>query len=245
MADRFTLWRMMSKVIARKHGFEATFMPKPYGNRTGNGGHFNMSMADADTGENLFADEADPRGTRISKLAYSFTAGVLRHAAAIVAVTCPTVNSYKRLVKSGSVTGYTWAPVYISYGNNNRTHMLRIPTGSARVESRAVDTSCNPYLGAAMLLAAGLEGIEQDLDPGDPIAVNMYEQSDEDLERMGVSVLPRTLLEAVEAFDADPLPEEVLGADLKASYSQLKKDEWWSYHNTVSEWELERYLTLY
>jgi glutamine synthetase len=245
MADRFTLWRMMSKVVARKHGYEATFMPKPYGNRTGNGGHFNMSMADMGSGENLFADSSDTRGARISKLAYSFTAGVLRHAAAIVAVTCPTVNSYKRLVKSGSVTGYTWAPVYISYGNNNRTHMLRIPTGSARVESRAVDTSCNPYLGAAMLLAAGLEGIEEELDPGDPIAVNMYEQSDQDLERMGVSVLPRTLLEAVEAFDADPLPEQVLGPDLKASYSQLKKDEWWNYHNTVSEWELERYLTLY
>jgi glutamine synthetase len=245
MADRFTLWRMMSKVVARKHGYEATFMPKPYGNRTGNGGHFNMSLADIKTGENLFADEGDSRGGGMAKLAYSFIAGVLRHAPAIVAVTCPTVNSYKRLVKSGSVTGYTWAPVYISYGQNNRTHMLRIPTGSPRVESRAVDTSCNPYLGAAMLLAAGLEGIEESLDPGDPIGVNMYEQSDDDLTRMGVSVLPRTLLEAVEAFDADPLAEEVLGTDLKASYSELKKNEWWSYHNTVSQWELDRYLTFF
>ncbi|MBA2311799.1 MAG: type III glutamate--ammonia ligase [Actinobacteria bacterium] len=245
MSDRFVLWRMAAKTVARKHGFEATFMPKPYGDRTGNGGHFNMSIADISTDKNLFARDDDPRGCGVSDLAYQFLAGVLRHAPSIVAVTCPTVNSYKRLVKTGSMTGYTWAPVYISYGDNNRTHMLRIPTGSPRVESRAVDTSCNPYLGAAMMLAAGLEGIEQKLDPGDPIGVNMYEQSDEDLERMGVSVLPRTLLEAVEAFDADPLGEQVMGPDLKRAYTDLKLSEWWSYHNAVSEWELDRYLTFF
>ena len=127
MSDRFVLWRMMSKTVARKHGFEATFMPKPYGNRTGNAAHFNMSLADRDSGLNLFADPSDSRGCGISRLAYHFIAGVLRHAPAIVAVTCPTVNSYKRLVKTGSMTGYTWAPVYISYGANNRTHMLRVP----------------------------------------------------------------------------------------------------------------------
>lgn len=245
MADRFVLWRMMAKMVARRHGFEATFMPKPYGDRTGNGGHFNMSLADTESGENLFADPGDPRGCRASKLAYHFIAGVLRHAPAIVAVTCPTVNSYKRLVKSGSMTGYTWAPVYVSYGDNNRTHMLRVPTGSARVESRAVDTSCNPYLGAAMMLAAGLEGIEEELDPGDPIRRNMYEQSDEDLLELGVNVLPRTLLEAIEAFDADPLSERVFGADLKDAYVDLKSREWWSYHNTVSEWEIDSYLTFF
>jgi glutamine synthetase len=245
MADRFVLWRMMSKVIARKHGMEVTFMPKPYADRTGNGGHFNMSMADPQTGENLFSDPEDARGCNISSLAYSFAAGVLRHAPAIVAVTCPTVNSYKRLVKTGSMTGFTWAPVYISYGNNNRTHMLRIPTGSPRVESRAVDTSCNPYLAAALMLAAGLEGIEEGLDPGDPIGLNMYEQTDADLQRLGVSVLPRTLLEAIEAFDSDPLAEQVFGSGLKRSYSELKAGEWWAYHNSVSEWEIDRYLTLY
>lgn len=244
-ADRFVLWRMMTKLLARKHGFEATFMPKPYGDRTGNGGHFNMSMASLETGENAFADDDDPRGAGVSKLAYQFIAGVLRHAPAISALTAPTVNSYKRLIKSGSMTGFTWAPVYISYGANNRTHMLRIPMGGGRVESRAVDTAANPYLAAAMLLGAGLEGIENELDPGDPIRLNMYEQSDEQLADLGVTVLPRTLLEAVEAFDADPLGAEVLGGELKQSYVELKTQEWWEYHNTVSEWEYDRYLEFF
>jgi len=245
MSDRFVLWRMMTKLLARKYGFEATFMPKPYADRTGNGGHFNMSMADIETGENMFADPDDPRGAGVSKLAYQFIAGVLRHAPAISALTAPTVNSYKRLIKGGSMTGFTWAPVYISYGANNRTHMMRVPMGGGRVESRAVDTAVNPYLAAAMLLGAGLEGIEQDLDPGDPIGLNMYEQSDQQLADLGVGVLPRTLLEAVEAFAADPLSEQVLGSELKASYAELKSAEWWDYHNTVSEWEYDRYLEFF
>ena len=245
MADRFVLWRMMTKLLARRHGFEATFMPKPYSDRTGNGGHFNMSMSDLETGENVFADPNDPRGAGVSRLAYQFIAGVLRHAPAISAMTAPTVNSYKRLIKTGSMTGFTWAPVYISFGRNNRTHMLRIPMGGGRVESRAVDTSVNPYLAAAMMIGAGLEGIESDLDPGDPIPLNMYEQSDEQLAELGVSVLPRTLLEAVEAFDRDPLSEQVVGSELKQSYVELKSTEWWDYHNTVSEWEYDRYLEFF
>jgi glutamine synthetase len=245
MSDRFVLWRLMMKRLARERGFRATFMPKPYSDRTGNGGHFNMSLADLETGANAFVDDDDPRGAGVSELAYRFIAGILRHAAAISAVSSPTVNSYKRLVKSGSMTGFTWAPVFISYGANNRTHMLRIPSGGGRVESRAVDTACNPYLTAAMLLGAGLEGIEQDLDPGDPIGLNMYEQSDAKLEQLGVRVLPRTLLEAVEALDADPLAEQVLGSELKASYVELKGREWWDFHNTVSEWEYDRYLEFY
>lgn len=245
MSDRFVLWRLMTKLVARRHGVQATFMPKPYGDRTGNGGHFNMSLADLTTGANLFEAVDDPRGADVSKLAYHFIAGVLAHAPAICAVACPTVNSYKRLVKSGSMTGFTWAPVFISYGSNNRTHMLRIPTGSRRVESRAVDTSCNPYLTAAMFLGAGLEGIERGLDPGDPIPLNMYEQSDEQLRELGVSTLPRTLLEAVEALDADSLAGEVLGPELKASFVGLKTREWWDYHNIVSSWEHERYLDFF
>jgi glutamine synthetase len=245
MADRFVLWRLMTKTLARRHGFDATFMPKPYGNRTGNGGHFNMSLYDLSSGKNVFENEDDARGAGVSGLAYSFIAGILRHAPAICAVTGPTVNSYKRLVKSGSMTGFTWAPVYISYGANNRTHMLRIPMGGGRVESRAVDTSCNPYLAAAMLLGAGLEGLEQQLDPGDPIQLNMYEQTDAELEQLNVNVLPRTLLEAVEAFGRDPLAEQVMGEELRDSYVQLKQREWWEYHNTVSPWEYDRYLEFF
>ncbi len=139
MADRFVLWRLMTKLLARKYGFEATFMPKPYADRTGNGGHFNMSMSDLDDGRNVFDDPDDPRGAGVSELAYRFIAGVLRHAPAISAVTAPTVNSYKRLIKTGSMTGFTWAPVYISFGANNRTHMCA-SRWAAGASSRARST---------------------------------------------------------------------------------------------------------
>lgn len=245
-ADRQALWRMMMKEVARKHGCDVTVMPKPYSNRTGTGGHFNMSLADLDTGENLFADDEDPRGCLLSPLAYNFIAGVLAHAPALTAVACPTVNSYKRLVKSGSMTGFTWAPVFITYGRNNRTHMVRIPSKAPRVESRAVDACCNPYLTAAAYLHAGLDGIEQRLDPGEPIAEDMYLLSDEELRARGAAELPRTLQEAVEAFDRDgEFMERALGPDMRQAYSELKSAEWWAYHNEVSPWELQRYLTFF
>ena len=259
MADRFILWRLMMKETARRRGWEATFMAKPYADRTGSGAHFNMSMSDAETGRNVFGDPSDRRGCGLSATAYRFLAGVLRHAPAIVAVTCPTVNSYKRLIKSGSMTGYTWAPIYISYGGNNRTHMMRVPLrrphiegdakrhkgvylSDARIECRAVDPAMNPYLAAAMMLAAGLAGIEGKLDPGEPNDVNMYELNERQLAARGVKCLPRTLLEAIEAFAADPLPARVFGEDLRNAYIELKTREWWSFHNTVSQWEIDAYL---
>jgi len=245
MADRQTLWRMMMKDVARRHGFELTLMPKPYANRTGTGAHFNMSLAGLDSGDNLFADPDDPRGCGVSELAYHFIAGVLAHAPALTAVAAPTVNSYKRLVKSGSMTGFTWAPIFRSYGANNRTHMLRIPMTSPRVESRAVDATCNPYLAAAAYLHAGLDGIESELDPGEPGRENMYMLSDAELSARGVKTLPRTLLEAIEAFDADSLMERVFGRELKAAYVDLKTREWWDYHNQISTWEIDRYLTFF
>jgi len=262
MADRYVLWRLLTKEIARRYGWEATFMPKPYINRTGSGAHFNMSLSSLKTGQNVSGDRTDPRGCKLSKLAYQFIGGVKRHAKAIVATTCPTVNSYKRLIKTGSMTGFTWAPIFISYGGNNRTHMLRVPMvrpevegsakpgegiylSSARWECRAVDPAMNPYLAAAMMLGAGLNGIEENLDPGDPININMYELGDEELARMGVEQLPRTLLEAVESLDADPLSEQVMGPDLKKAFINLKSGEWWQYHNHVSDWEISNYLTKY
>ena len=260
MADRYVLWRLMMKEIARKHGFEATFMPKPYSSRTGSGAHFNMSFESLETGQNIFGDSTDQRGCGLSTLAYQYMAGILDHAPAVVATTCPTVNSYKRLVKTGSMTGYTWAPIFISYGGNNRTHMLRVPMlrpeiegdqkpsdgvylSSARVECRAVDSSMNPYLAAAMMLGAGLDGIERNLDPGGPRDINMYELNDSQLAEQGVQTLPRTLLEAIEAFGRDPLGEKVMGSELAASYQELKTAEWWDFHNEVSTWELDAYLT--
>ncbi|MEQ8666285.1 MAG: type III glutamate--ammonia ligase [Rhodospirillales bacterium] len=262
MADRFVLWRLLTKEIARRHGWEATFMPKPYVNRTGSGAHFNMSLSSLKTGKNVSGNSRDERGCGLSKLAYQFIGGVKKHAKAIVATTCPTVNSYKRLIKTGSMTGFTWAPIFISYGGNNRTHMLRVPMlrpeveggakpghgvylSSARWECRAVDPAMNPYLASAMMLAAGLNGIEQDIDPGDPMNINMYELSDAELKKKKVQQLPRTLLEAVEELDVDPLTEQVMGADLKKSFIQLKSNEWWEYHNHVSDWEIDHYLTKY
>jgi glutamine synthetase len=245
MADRQTLWRMMMKDVARRHGFELTLMPKPYANRTGTGAHFNMSLADIQSGANLFADPDDPRGLGVSALAYQFIAGVLAHAPGLTAVAAPTVNSYKRLVKSGSMTGFTWAPVFRSYGGNNRTNMLRIPLTSPRVESRAVDATCNPYLAAAAYLQAGLDGIESELDPGEPRPENMYLLSDAELAELGITTLPRTLLESIEAFDADPLMVRTFGPELKAAYVDLKSREWWDYHNHISAWEIDRYLTFF
>ncbi len=187
MADRFVFFRFMANEIARKHGYYASFMPKPFVDRTGSGAHYNMSLADLKTGANLFETGNDPRGCGISKLAYHFIAGVLKHGAAISAVIAPTVNSYKRLVRQGSMSGFTWAPVFICYGNNNRTNMIRVPMAGGRIECRAADIACNPYLGAALVLAAGLEGIREQLDPGEPHRENMYLYSEEELKKMGVS----------------------------------------------------------
>ncbi len=245
MADRLTFFRLMVKEIARKHGYFATFMPKPFVDRTGSGAHYNMSLADLQTGANLFEESDDPRGCGLSKLGYQFIAGVLRHAPAICAVIAPTVNSYKRLVPRGSMSGFTWAPVYICYGDNNRTNMLRIPLGGGRVECRAADISSNLYLGAAMILAAGLEGIREQLDPGEPHTENMYSHSLEQLAQMGIQFLPRNLGEAIAAFSTDPLSEKVMGSLMYKTYVDFKSAEWQEYHSHVSDWELQRYLKFF
>jgi glutamine synthetase len=245
MADRLVFFRLMVKEIAHKHGFFATFMPKPFANMTGSGAHFNMSLADLQTGENLFYNPDDQRGCKLSTLGYQFVAGVLKHAPAVCATIAPTVNSYKRLVARGSMSGFTWAPVYVCYGNNNRTNMLRIPMAGGRVECRAADISCNPYLGAAMILAAGLEGIREGLDPGEPHTENMYNYSMEQLTAMGIQFLPRTLGEAVTAFAADPLSEKVMGSLMYKTYVDFKTQEWQEYHSHVSDWEIQRYLKFF
>jgi glutamine synthetase len=245
MADRFTFFRYMVHELARRRGYFASFMPKPRVDRTGSGAHFNMSLADVRTGENLFASNDDQRGCGLSKLGYQFIAGVLKHAPAICAVAAPTVNSYKRLVLKGSMSGFTWAPVYICYGGNNRTNMLRIPMGGGRVECRAPDIACNAYLAAAMFVSAGLEGIREGLDPGAPHMENMYEYTADDLRRHGIAVLPRTLLHAVEAFAVDPLSRQVFGDLMFETFVEFKTREWTEYHTHVSDWELARYLKMF
>ena len=244
MADRLTFFKLMAKEIAHRHGLLATFMPKPFGDRTGSGAHFNMSLADLESGANLFTPDDGSPGW-VSELGRQFIAGVLRHAPAICAVIAPTVNSYKRLVVQGSMSGFTWAPVFICYGNNNRTNMLRIPAAGSRVECRAADSSCNPYLAAAMLLAAGLEGIREGLDPGEPNLVNAYQLSPEERLSRGLTTLPRHLGDAIEAFAADPLGREVFGDAMADAFIAFKRREWAEYHGTVSRWETERYLELF
>lgn len=245
MADRFVFLRMMANAIARRHGHFASWMPKPFPNRTGSGAHYNVSFASLETGENLFKDERDPRGCGLSKLGYQFVAGVLKHLPAISAVVSPTVNSYKRLIKQGSMSGSTWAPVFVCYGNNNRTNALRIPLGGGRVELRAADSASNPYLGAAMVLGAGLEGIREELDPGEPHTENMYTKSDAELKTMGIERLPRNLEEAIDAFEADPLSKDVMGDAMFAAYATFRREEWEAYHNHVSDWERDRYLKFF
>jgi len=247
MCDRFVFFRMMAKQYASEEGLIATFMPKPFADKTGTGAHFNMSLCDPATGANLFARDPadDPRGHGLTDLAYQFIAGVLRHGPALCAAFAPTVNSYKRLVRRGLMAYYSWAPVFNSYGRNNRTNALRVPMGGGRVESRNADAACNPYLAAALVLAAGLEGIREGLDPGLAQEANLYEYTPEQLAAAGIQELPRTLDEAVRAFAADPFVIRTLGQELRDEFIACKSEEWRQYHQTVSQWEIDRYARLF
>jgi glutamine synthetase len=247
MADRYIFFRAMAKAIAEKHGLLATFMPKPFADRTGNGAHLNMSLYDRETRKNLFAcaPADDGHGLGLTPLAYSFIAGIIRHGRALCAALAPTVNSYKRLVRRGAMAYYSWAPVFNSFGSNNRTNSIRVPMGGGRAECRNADSSCNPYLAAALMLAAGLEGVRERLDPGRPHEENLYELDAAGLAAAGVGELPRTLGEAVDAFAADPFIEGVLGRELRAEFITYKRGEWEQYHQAVSQWEIDRYARLF
>ena len=225
-------------------------MPKPFEDRAGSGAHYNMNLSDLATGKNLFKVDPDkpgddPYGCDITEIGYHFIGGIQKHLPAICAVVAPTVNSYKRLIKEGSMSGFTWAPVFACYGNNNRTNAIRIPKGGGRVELRAADSANNPYLGAALVLAAGLEGVRNKIDPGPPHMDNMYLKSPAELEALGVDFLPRTLNEAIDAFEADPLAKSVFGDLMAQTYVDFKRNEWDSYMNHVSAWEREHYLKFY
>ena len=237
--DRMVFFRMAACEIAREFGALCTFMPKPYSTRTGSGMHMHISLSDSKT-KNLFADSGDKRNLGLSKLAYQFLAGIMAHAPALTALCAPVVNSYKRLVVGRSFSGATWAPAYISYGDNNRTSMVRIPQG--RIELRLTDSSANPYLATAAVIAAGLDGIERKLDPGEPNNFNHYTVSPEQLQEKGIKVLPQSLNEALTALEGDPLICDQLGRDFTNEFVKLKRMEWVDYHRHVSDWEIKRYL---
>ena len=242
--DRAIFFRYMVHTLAEQHGMIATFMPKPFTRLTGNGCHFHMSLWRE--GENAFLDAGDERGLGLSQMAYGFIGGLKAHARAYSAVTAPTVNSYKRLKLGSTTSGATWAPVWISYGFNNRTQMLRIPA-AGRIEDRTIDGSANPYLAAAVVLASGLDGIENGLDAGDPNWDNLYDESYDTLTTLGFRSLPANLLEAVGELEADHVLREALGTgrgeDYVDYYVRVKRDEWFRYHEQVTDWEIKEYLT--
>ncbi len=242
--DRAIFFRYMVHTLAQQQGLLATFMPKPFTHLTGNGCHFHMSLWRE--GENLFLDEDDPRGLGLSETAYHFIGGLKAHARAYSAITAPTVNSYKRLKLGSTSSGATWSPVWISYGYNNRTQMLRIP-GPGRIEDRTIDGSCNPYLAATAVLAAGLDGIERKLDPGEPNTENLYAAPIDELRSRGLETLPATLVEAIGELEGDDVLRAALGRgrdeDVVDWIVGIKRDEWHRYHEQVTDWEVREYLT--
>jgi glutamine synthetase len=240
-SDRLTIAKYIIRSMAEQQGLTASFMPKPFNSLTGNGCHYHMSLWDAGGSTNLLHDRNDSHG--LSRAAYWFIGGLLKHARALAAIISPTVNSYKRLAARPTTSGATWAPVYITYGGNNRTVMIRIP-GPGRIEKRTVDGAANPYLAVTAILAAGLDGIENQLDPGPRFDENTYAYTAKELQNRGISVLPANLNEALDELEADEVLAEALGSDYTRLYLQVKRREWDEYHNTVSDWEVERYLTV-
>jgi len=240
-ADAVVTLRYAIKAVAQSYGLYATFMPKPLMGVDGSGMHTHQSLSTLD-GHNAFYDADD--AYRLSQVAYSFIAGQMTHASAVAAVVAPTVNSYKRLVP-----GYE-APVYICWGQINRSALIRIPgylpdlsEDSARCELRCPDPSANPYLAFAVMLATGLDGIRHDLVPQPPVEENVYEFDSLELRKHDIATLPGTLEEALQAFEQDQVIAEALGEHTFRRYLEAKLLEWNEYRTQVTSWELQRYLT--
>lgn len=237
-ADNIMTFKLAVKSIAKQHGLHATFMPKPVYGVNGSGMHINMSLYH--NGRNIFADSSDGNG--LSKEAYYFIGGLMKHMKAITAIVNPLINSYKRLVP-----GYE-APVHIAWSAKNRSPLIRIPAAGGegtRIELRSPDPAANPYLALAVCLGAGLEGIEQKLMPPASVDCNIFEMSQEEKNACKIEEIPGTLLEAIEALEQDPLMKEILGEHVYHKYIEAKKEEWQSYRSQVTEWEIARYLNRY
>ena len=237
-ADDIMAFKLVVKTIAKRHGLHATFMPKPKYGVPGSGMHLNMSLLQ--NGKNIFADEKDPLG--LSKEAYYFIGGLMKHAKGMCALTNPLVNSYKRLVP-----GYE-APVYLAWSAKNSNPLIRIPASrgeATRVELRNPDPSANPYLALAACLRAGLDGIKNQIMPPESIDSNIFEMSEAEKETLKIEKLPGTLLEAIFAMEEDDFVKEVLGKEVAEKYIEAKKQEWDEYKSQVSAWEIDRYLYKY
>jgi glutamine synthetase len=234
-ADNIMTFKLVARTIAKRHGLHATFMPKPKFGVDGSGMHVNMSLKK--DGKNIFDDPNDKLG--LSKEAYYFMAGIMKHVESMVAITNPLVNSYKRLVPNFE------APVYVAWSASNRSPLIRVPAGrgsAARIELRCPDPSANPYLTLAACLAAGLDGIKNKLTPPESIDKNIFTLSDEERNTLGVRSLPIDLKEAVNALEKSDFMKEVLGNHISKKYIAAKKVEWEEYRTQVTSWEIDQYL---
>ena len=234
-ADRQAFFKYMVKSIAEKHGLRATFMPKPFANLTGNGCHTHLSIWDKESKTNLFIDRT--KESELSTLSYQFIAGILESTSALCAITNSVVNSYKRINAPVTLSGATWSPNTISYGGNNRTHTIRIPDND-RFEFRLADGAVNPYLLPAVLIAAGLDGIDRRLDPGDSSKSNSYQEQP----NSNTKLLPANLLDALRCLESSSVLAKFLGKSFIKSYSKLKYQQWHQYNNQITQWELDNTL---
>lgn len=234
-ADNIMTFKLTVKTIAKRHGLFASFMPKPKSGVAGSGMHVNMSLFK--DGENIFVDEKDKNG--LSKEAYYFIGGIMKHMRGMTAITNPLINSYKRLVP-----GYE-APIFIAWSATNRSPLIRIPASrgaSTRVELRCPDPSANPYLVLAVCLAAGLDGIRNKIMPPEGVCENVFDMGEEERKRRGIDALPSDLNEAIKELEKDEFIKGVLGEHITEKYVKAKSADWTAYRAQVTEWEIEEYL---
>ncbi len=236
-ADKHSFFKFMVKSIAEKHGLRATFMPKPFPGLTGNGCHCHVSVWDND-GANAFADDDMPFG--LSAKGKTFLGGIMKHASAMAVITNPTVNSYKRINAPRTMSGATWAPNTVTWTGNNRTHMVRVP-GPGRFELRLPDGATNPYLLQAVIIAAGLDGMATNADPGPHYDIDMYQEGHliKDAPR-----LPLNLLDALREMGSNTDLQLAMGKEFSSAYLKLKQTEWNSYVSHFSRWERENTLDI-
>ncbi len=245
-ADQVMFFKFMVKALAEERGLHATFMPKPFESLTGSGAHMHCSLWDAEGRDNLFLDKNDDMG--LNGLAYAFIGGVMHHAKALCALTAPSVNSYKRFGARSPRSGATWAPIFVAHGGNNRTTMIRVPA-PGRMEYRTADGSSSPYLAAAGVLAAGLDGVARGLSAGPGFgSENLFLHSPAQAQQKGIGLLPANLGEALDALEQDEALCNALGQDYARNYLETKRAEWDEYNDmtckAVTDWEMTRYLAL-
>ena len=249
-ADRLILFRLMIHTLAQRDGRYATFMPKPFSDKTGNGLHAHLSLWTADSDEALFIGDGadDAKGLGLSDVAYQFAAGLITNASALVAIACPIVNSYKRMGVGAPTSGATWAPAYAAFGGNNRTQMIRVPEAD-RLEVRLGDGAANPYLMFTAMLACGLDGIDKQMDPGEPNTANLFALSADEIAARGIEVLPPTLLHAADNLLGNDVLAKGLGMTVDGLYrdyfAQVKRAEFLAHHHQVTQSEINQYLTLF